>query len=110
MKMYIIPNYLVENYLPDHIKPMTWSLPPEINYKYCDQTITEVAKDHGLKNFDVALPIDWVKDFQQETGFNPVGHFVFNYDNTSFGIPFPVTIEGQIAYKIYKHIKEKINA
>jgi hypothetical protein len=45
------------------------------------RTKGELAKELGLKNFDYALPQDWV-DRCAYRGWNVVPHFVWSYDGT----------------------------
>ena len=104
-KIYAVPEYVMDKNVPKHLIKMIPTIGPEIAYKY-DNTISvsELAKTHGLKSFDTALPVDWVRQFQDQTGFNPVGHIVMDSSNNSLGIPKPITIEGQVAYRIFLHV------
>lgn len=55
-------------------------------------TVSTVARLYGLSSFDVALPIEWVKQCLNH-GFNPVGTVVWCYDLSVFGEPFPLSQE-----------------
>lgn len=60
-------------------------------------SVSEAAKFYGLKNCDVAIPVDWVRECQAQ-GFNPVGMVVWDYSRpgfTGFGEPFPLTVEAE---------------
>ena len=76
--------------------------------RYGAFTAYEVVDKMGFKSADVALPIDWCRDFQETVGEWPVGHMVWSYDgNTFIGEPAAITREGEAYLKIYKYIKEK---
>ncbi len=55
---------------------------------------------HMPQGFDTALPQTWVDRIVKETGHNPVGHFVWSYDNyrdgstNMMGLPFPTDLDG----------------
>ncbi len=67
------------------------------------QTVGEVAKSLGLKSFDAALPLAWVNDFERKTGFFPVAHFVWSYDDNSLsGKPVALTTEAAEALASYE--------
>lgn len=57
----------------------------------------ELAKHYGLKSFDTAIPIDLFRDLIGDGVELPHGafHFVYCYDNSTFGELFPLTIEGE---------------
>lgn len=108
-RIYAVPEYVVSKYIPERIAAVAiQKIAPAIAYKYVPDgvTVSELARTQGVEHFDVALPIDMVRDFQDKTGFNPVGHFVMDYTNNSYGFFKPVSIEGQIAQKIFNHIKK----
>lgn len=50
----------------------------------------ELAKHYKLKNYDTAIP-QFVFEGLQMDSF----HFVYSYDNNTFGELFPLTIEGE---------------
>jgi len=105
--IYAVPEYVVSKHIPEsivkHLPNMLWA----DSYKYTMDrpTMSELAKLQGLKTFDVALPIDWVREFEEKTGFNPVGHFVMSYDENAFGFPLALTREGIVAAQIYNHLQ-----
>lgn len=108
--IYAVPEYVVSKHIPDHIARNI----PKINwadaygYSLDRPSVSELAELHGIKTFDTALPIDWVRDFEEKTGFNPVGHFVMDYSDNSFGLTKPITREGIVANGIYNHVSGKI--
>lgn len=104
-RIYAVPEYVLSKHIPENIAKHCQTIGHEIAYKYDNNaSVSELAKSQGLVNFDTALPIDWVRQFQDQTGFSPVGHLVMDYTNNSLGVPKPITIEGQVAYKIFLHI------
>lgn len=104
--IYAVPEYLVSKYIPEHLGKNV----PKVNwvdaYGYATDRpgVSELAHLLDIKVFDIALPIDWVRDFQGRTGFNPVGHFVWSYDENSFGLAKAITREGIVALGIYTHM------
>lgn len=107
--IYAIPEYLVSKYLPEKFFDLLTKIDPlDICSLPCnDITVSDLAKLHGLSNFDTTLPIDWVRDFQAKTGTSPVGHFVYSYDINIFGEPLPITRTGKILLSVYKHIEKQ---
>jgi len=58
-------------------------------------TVSEAARGYGLKAFDPALPLDWVRQCQS-AGFQPVGQVVWSYErNRGFGEAFPLSLEAE---------------
>ena len=109
MKCYVIDEYILDRFIgPDNLKNITKETPldpldaPRYNYP----TVTDQAKAMGYKTFDCALPLDFVRDFEEKTGIIPVGRIVYRYDGNVFGYPAPITREGEVALKIYEHIKK----
>jgi|GEM_PF-5041706 hypothetical protein len=104
--IYPVPEYVFNTYIPEHIGKLIKPMKSKNSYKYQPDGghICDMAKAQGCVNFDTALPLDWVRDFENKTGFSPVGNFVYDYTEEPFGKPSPVTSEGQVAYQIYLHI------
>lgn len=104
--IYAVPEYLVKKEIQEkfiaHIPVM--SSADSYGYSLARPTTSELAEEQGVKMFDPALPQGWVDDFVEKTGFNPVGHFVYSYDEGIFGHPKAVTREGIVAHGIYDHI------
>jgi hypothetical protein len=48
-------------------------------------------------HYDTALPQQWVDQVSSRTTINPVGHFVWLYDEVAkiFGRPYPLSDEGE---------------
>ena len=108
MRYYVINDYTLKLFegkdeLKEHIKetPLDHLDVPRYNHI----NVTDQAKAMGYKTFDCALPIDFVRDFEEKTGIIPVGRIVYRYDGNVFGYPAPITREGEVALKIYEHIK-----
>lgn len=58
-------------------------------------TVSEAARGYGLKAFDPALPVDWVRQCQA-AGFQPVGQVVWSYErNRGFGEAFPLSLDAE---------------
>ena len=56
-------------------------------------TVSALADQQGLSNFDCALPQPFVNECTKK-GFDPRGQVVWSYDsNGVFGEPFPLTPE-----------------
>ena len=68
-------------------------------------TVSELAismlpeKDHN--SFDCALPQYWVDEMISYINFDPVGHFVWLYDDSVFGRPFALDKDAKDALKKY---------
>lgn len=61
--------------------------------------LDQLAAAKGLRTYDTALPQEWVDRFAADTGFSPVGHFVWSYDEAvMFGAPVALTPEGEAAW------------
>lgn len=58
-------------------------------------TVTQLARLYNLKNFDTAIPVDFVHRCRAH-GFNPVGQVVWSYEHSLFGRPFPLTAEAEL--------------
>ncbi|MEY2908800.1 MAG: hypothetical protein RLZZ602_1323 [Pseudomonadota bacterium] len=57
------------------------------------QTVKEAADQrYSGKTWDTSLPEGWVQSCR-ERGLNPVGHFVWLYEDV-WGLPAPITDEG----------------
>ena len=57
------------------------------------QTVREAADQrYAGKTWDTSLPEGWVQACR-ERGLEPVGHFVWLYEN-AWGLPAPITDEG----------------
>lgn len=53
--------------------------------------IDDRAKELGLKNYDTALPQEWLDGIIRETKISPYGHFVWCYDQSRiFGEAIPL--------------------
>lgn len=108
-EIYAVPQYMVSKYIPKrfikYIPKMNWK--DAYGYMQPRPTLSELAKSQELENFDVAIPIDWVREFEELTGFNPVGHIVMDYSGNSYGEEKAITREGQVALDIFHHIKNR---
>ncbi len=104
--MYAVPELVVKKYVPHRFHEHIEKMQPNSAYRYVGGvSVSDLAKAEEVKHFDVALPIEWVREFQEVTGFNPVGHFVYDYSDNTYGFPKPVTIDGIIAMRIFVHIR-----
>lgn len=104
--IYAIPEYVVSKHIPEefvkHLPKINWA--DAYGYATNRPSVDELAKLQDIKVFDTALPKDLVAEFRDLTGFNPVGHFVYCYDEEVFGSLKPITREGIVALDIYYHL------
>ena len=100
---YLVPDFLIKKYIPaeyiEHLKPQD----------VFDKRLPtgQAAELLGLKNYDVALPQDWVDEFIKMVGKSPLGHFVWAYDKDCprGGGPKAVTREGLVMREIWFHLE-----
>lgn len=104
-KLFVITDYMVRKHLSDYRRVMI-TVPKDVYYKFCNVTVSELASEQGYKSFDVALPIDMVRDIQKRTGQSVTGHCVMSYDNNTFGEIVGITDKGKLCMSIYNHIME----
>ena len=104
---YAVPEYFAKKKFPELLGGIQ-KIHPNVAYKYAYPSTEDLAKALGLINFDTALPQVWVDSFKEKTGFNPVLNFVWCYDDgTHWGYPQPITIEGETAHRICKHLENR---
>lgn len=103
--MYVVPEALLRK--PEQLPLEGLRLENLELARYANNTVYALIEKFGLESADVALPIDWCRDFQETVGEWPVGHMVWSYDGNTFGEPVAITREGEAYLKIYKFIKEK---
>jgi len=104
-RQYVVPEYIVVRNIDMAIVASLPELKPQHLPDYKSITKRDLAKQYKLFSYDVALPADWVKDFEKVTGINPVPIFVWDYTHRH-GRPFPLTTVAETALEIYYHIKE----
>lgn len=67
------------------------------------ETFSDKTQALGIQDevYDVALPVEWCKDFKSVTGFDPRQSFVWIYKDSVTGTPRPLTGEARDALKEY---------
>lgn len=107
-KLYVVPEAgLRKDAIPFIQKEKEYQL-HELDYpQYGKVGMYKQAESLGMKNFDVAIPIGFVRECVKLTGQNPVGHVVMNYDHNMCGNLVGITREGKMLMDIFNHIQNQ---
>ena len=72
-------------------------------------TKKDVIESLGIKGtYDTALPQEWVDRMHLIIGESPIPHFVWLYDGTVGGRPFPITSDGEVMLRISNYVDKRI--
>jgi len=104
--MYPVPHWMVDKYLPKRTQKKLEKMQPNVSHKYQKGiTVKDLAEAAGCTVFDTAIPVEILHEILDLTGFNPVGHVVYDYTENKFGQLKAITLEGIIAIRIYDHLR-----
>lgn len=114
-KYYVIPAVLLNKITKVDLERLNIAeIPLNIAYKFTHDYVS--IKDVAISvlpegaTFDTSLPIDFVRDFTDKTGFHPIGHMVMYYgEDCTYGKVVGITPEGIVALQIFTHMEEREN-